>query len=169
MIRHGIMFVIGGAVLVAASAALGTAVVRGIRRQRRTLARGLTAEARCLETYVTHDGDHSSSTRHVILGFRTQDGSEIRIEDTSRVPRVVGDVAQVRYLPDRPHRAIVIGSSPMIFGWTLLTIFCLLLACGSALSFMKGYGVFDPTHPTDPSTVFPNPDDPFPTFPWPTY
>lgn len=168
MIEHGVVFVIVGVVLVAASAALGTAVVRGIRLQRRILAHGLTAEARCLETYVTHDADRTSSTRHVILGFRTQDGADIRIEDTSRVPRVVGDITRVRYLPDRPHRAITAGSSPMIFGWTLLTVFSLLLLCGSALAFMKGLGVFDPTHPTDPSGVFPDSDHPLPVVPWPT-
>ncbi|MFJ1792560.1 hypothetical protein [Kitasatospora griseola] len=58
-----------------------------------------------LDTHLTRDRpDDWLSTvtrRHVVLGFRTADGQDIRVKDTTGVPRVDGDRVTVRYLPSR--------------------------------------------------------------------
>ncbi|MFF4383193.1 DUF3592 domain-containing protein [Kitasatospora sp. NPDC001547] len=140
--------------------AVGLGVVKpvlGIRRARldlRTLAEGLSAEARCLETYTTQERDPSSrrtrTERHVILGFRTRDGAEVRLEDTSGAPRVVGDRVTVRYLPDRPHRAVVVdraraGIAARIAGDVLIGL--LVVACGTVFA-ISGYNTFQDSRRT---------------------
>ncbi|MFJ6384372.1 DUF3592 domain-containing protein [Kitasatospora sp. NPDC092039] len=134
--------------------AVGLGVVKpvlGVRRARldlRTPAEGLSAEARCLETYTTQERDPSSrrtrTERHVILGFRTRDGAEVRLEDTSGARRVVGDHATVRYLPDRPHRAVVVdrgraGIATRIAGDVLIGL--IVVAWGTVFA-ISGYNTF---------------------------
>ncbi|WP_158835622.1 DUF3592 domain-containing protein [Streptomyces sp. NRRL S-350] len=97
-------------------AAAGVAVLVGVvlrtRLRARTLARGLTAWAECLETYVAVETRGAGTERrtfterHVILGFRTPDGLDVRFRDRSGVPRVVGDRVRVRYLPERPQGTV---------------------------------------------------------------
>ncbi len=105
----GTVFGLVGSVFAVAGVGMAVALVRRLAGRRRALAHGLPAEARCLETYTTRNGD-GPSHRHTILGFRTQDGREVRIDDTTSRTVVVGDVVTVRYLPERPERAAVVGS-----------------------------------------------------------
>lgn len=110
----GYVFGFIGLLVICGGLSLPVAAARKARLRARVLAVGLAAEARCLETYVTQErvsGSDSSdrrtrTVRHVIIGFRTEDGRDVRFEDTSGAPRVVGDHVPVRYLPDQPHRAV---------------------------------------------------------------
>ncbi|MFD7901781.1 DUF3592 domain-containing protein [Kitasatospora sp. NPDC059747] len=92
--------------------------VARIRLRARILAHGLVTDATCLDTYVTV-GTHGtgedrrpSGERHVIIGFRPEDGRDVRFRDTSGVPFVKGDRMQVRYLPHRPQRALTADRHP---------------------------------------------------------
>ncbi|WP_327287996.1 DUF3592 domain-containing protein [Streptomyces sp. NBC_01198] len=147
----GVVFGMIGLLFACAGAAFGLTLVRRTRWRRRALAQGLTAEARCLETYVARDHSAisaggfstSSATRHVILGFRTRDGRDIRIEETSRVPRVVGDFVEVRYLTEHPERATVAGASPsgVSLGLVVGLAFCAVFTCVGLLFAATGFGI----------------------------
>ncbi|MFF3324251.1 DUF3592 domain-containing protein [Streptomyces sp. NPDC002889] len=126
-------------------------MVRKASEHRRTLREGLVAEARCLETFVVHHrsaegGGHSQ--RRLILGFRTSEGRDVRAEIASDVSYVVGDIVPVRYLPERPERAVPAETSPglgvgsYLAGGVLVLFTCVGLffaATGFGLSaFMDG-------------------------------
>ncbi|MFF3691231.1 DUF3592 domain-containing protein [Streptomyces sp. NPDC002187] len=107
--------------------------VRRVLEYRRTLREGLVAEARCLETFVVHNRSsegHGHSQRRLILGFRTPDGRDVRAEVTSEVPYVVGDIVPVRYLPQRPERAVPatassgLGIGPYLVGGVVTVFIC---------------------------------------------
>ncbi|MFD9222990.1 DUF3592 domain-containing protein [Streptomyces sp. NPDC060064] len=90
---------------------------------KRTLREGLVAEARCLETFMVHrssDG-HGHSERRQILGFRTSDGRDVRAQVASEQLYVVGDIVPVRYLPQRPERAVPAASPPVLGAMSYLT------------------------------------------------
>ena len=105
----GGFFSLIGFVFAFIGAGLAFALVRGAVIRRRVLTEGIPAEARCLDTYVTRDAE-GGSRRKVILGFSTRDGQQIRFEESPRSVLVTGDVVPIRYLPDRPQRAAVVGS-----------------------------------------------------------
>ncbi|MFD8595479.1 DUF3592 domain-containing protein [Kitasatospora sp. NPDC059646] len=110
----GIVFALVGLLV----AALGTTpivlLLRWNSRRNRVRTTGLLAEAEVLEAHVTHHHHHEDrahsvtvgSRRHVVLGFRTADGEDVRVGDPSGVPRVVGDRVTVRYLPENPGGAL---------------------------------------------------------------
>lgn len=118
-------------------AAMGIAVLiytaRKVVERRRILRDGLVAEARCLETFVVHHSSqgHGQSQRRLILGFQTPDGRDVRAEVVSDVPHVIGDIVPVRYLPQRPERALPagaasgIGSGPILIGGVMLLFTCM--------------------------------------------
>ncbi|MEU0397529.1 DUF3592 domain-containing protein [Streptomyces sp. NPDC006208] len=118
-------------------AAMGIAVliytVRNVLERRRILQEGLVAEARCLETFVVHHSSqgHGQSQRRLILGFRAPDGRDVRAEVVSEVPHVIGDIVPVRYLPQRPERAVPvgaasgIGSGPILIGGVMVLFTCI--------------------------------------------
>ncbi|MFI5527253.1 DUF3592 domain-containing protein [Kitasatospora sp. NPDC051853] len=142
----GTVFGVVGLLVAGIGVFLGVTLVRRMRTRSRVLAGGLLAEAVCLETYMTHSGGHSTphrSARHVILGFRTEDGQEVRIEDTSRVPRVVGDHVTVRYFPDRPQHAAATDAPPagtpvaVVIGLAV----CAIFTCVGVLLATVGFGV----------------------------
>ncbi|MFI2611301.1 DUF3592 domain-containing protein [Kitasatospora sp. NPDC018619] len=148
----GVLFCVFG--LLAVGLGVGGSVL-GVRRARlaaRTLTEGLPAEARCLDAYVTHErvgsdayGRRTRARRHVVLGFRTREGDEIRLTDTSGAPRVVGDRVAVRYLPDQPHRAVVAdrGRAGAAAGAGAKVVVGLIaIACGAGL-LIAGYGSLD--------------------------
>ncbi|MFD8081885.1 DUF3592 domain-containing protein [Kitasatospora sp. NPDC059722] len=115
----GVFFVIVGLVLAGAGLASAIGVAGGANRRARILQDGVPAEGQCLETFVTVErrvgsdlSDPGRHVRHTIIGFRTADGRDIRIEETSGVPRVVGDHVPVRYLPLEPHVAMAVDRSP---------------------------------------------------------
>ncbi|MEV7414875.1 DUF3592 domain-containing protein [Streptomyces sp. NPDC089919] len=163
----GAVFGLVGLLFAAGGATMAVVQVRRVRAIGHTRAHGLTAEARCLETYVTQYRDsegHRRTRRHVILGFRTRDGQDVRVEDQSGVPRVVGDFVPVHYLPDRPQQAVAAG--PVAPGVQLATwfgvAFCTVFACLGLFFAGIGFGIGsldlgpspDPAAPTD---FFPEP------------
>ncbi|MEU2495024.1 DUF3592 domain-containing protein [Streptomyces sp. NPDC007883] len=118
-------------------AAMGIAVLiytaRKVSERRRILREGLVAEASCLETFVVHHSSqgHGQSQRRLILGFQTPDGRDVRAEVVSDVPHVIGDIVPVRYLPQRPERALPagaasgIGSGPILIGAVMVFFTCI--------------------------------------------
>jgi hypothetical protein len=165
----GVVFGIVGLLFACAGVAFGLTLARRARWRGRALAHGLTAEARCLETYVARDhsmasaGGYgtSSATRHVILGFRTREGRDIRIEDTSGVPRAVGDFVEVRYLPEHPERATVAGATPagVSLGLAVGLAFCAAFTCIGLLFAATGFGIgyFGLSTSSGSSSGFPDP------------
>jgi hypothetical protein len=156
----GVVFGIVGLVFAGIGMALGIALVRRTLSRNRALAHGLTAEAQCLDVYVTRRVD-GPGNRHAILGFRTVDGQDIRIEDNSGRPRVVGDFVQVRYLPHRPQDATVTGGSAagsalgLVVGLAVSVMFV-----GVGLAFaLGGFGMgwFGLSTSTAPSIIVPGP------------
>ncbi|MER5636647.1 DUF3592 domain-containing protein [Kitasatospora sp. NPDC002227] len=144
----GAVFGVVGLALAAGGLALAAFLLYRVVLRRRTLEAGLTAEAECLETYVTseaaYDEDRDRYTRtmrHVILGFRTEDGRDVRIRDRSGAPRVVGDFVTVRYLPERPQDAAVAGRPTGIFavGVGLGLFFCLVTVGVGVLFAVFGF------------------------------
>ncbi|MFE6050458.1 DUF3592 domain-containing protein [Kitasatospora sp. NPDC056446] len=114
----GVVQSVFGAGGVVAGAAALVAVVLRVRLRARILAQGVTARARCLETYLTVETRgagterRTSTERHVIMGFTTPDGRDVRFRDRSGVPRVTGDLVRVRYLPERPRRVVFADGHP---------------------------------------------------------
>ncbi|MCT9088775.1 DUF3592 domain-containing protein [Streptomyces sp. ASQP_92] len=108
--------------------------VRTVSTYKRTLREGLRAEARCLETYVTrhhHSDGYTHSRRHLVVGFRTADGYDVRAKVSSRRPFVAGDNIPVRYLPQHPDRAVTdeaptgVGVVSCLFGGVMVALTCL--------------------------------------------
>ncbi|MFJ9457770.1 DUF3592 domain-containing protein [Kitasatospora sp. NPDC101447] len=114
----GVVWSVLGVVGSAAGVAALAAVVLRVRLRARILAQGLTAQARCLETFLTTETwgtgseRHTSTERHVIMGFRTADGRDVRFRDRPGALRVVGDRVPVRYLPERPQRVVTTDRHP---------------------------------------------------------
>ncbi|MFF0297713.1 DUF3592 domain-containing protein [Kitasatospora sp. NPDC004614] len=105
----GLMALVG--LLISGLGASGVVfALRRFRRRDRVRTEGLVAEAEVLDAYLTQDRVADSVTirtsRYVILGFRTADGRDIRLRDTTGIPRIVGDRVTVRYLPAHPQEAI---------------------------------------------------------------
>ncbi|RKT17566.1 uncharacterized protein DUF3592 [Streptomyces sp. 1114.5] len=158
----GYVFGFIGLLVICGGLALPIAAARKARMRERILAVGLAAEARCLETYVTQErvsGSDSSdrrtrAVRHVIIGFRTADGRDIRFEDSSGVPRVVGDHVPVRYLPDMPHRAVTAdrGRSGAKTGFAVAALVGLFFAGVGAAFAVSGFEIASGSHdlPTRP-------------------
>ncbi|MEU3505428.1 DUF3592 domain-containing protein [Streptomyces hundungensis] len=129
--------------------------VRTMSTYRRTLREGLMAQARCLETYVSrhhHSNGFTHSQRHLIVGFRTADGYDVRARVSSRRPFVAGDLVPVRYLPQRPDRAIAdeapagVGVVSCLFGGVMVVITCLGLffaAMGFGAALFLGASAHD--------------------------
>ncbi|MCB5169710.1 DUF3592 domain-containing protein [Streptomyces bambusae] len=143
----GLVFGLVGLLFAAVGVTMAVVLVRRLMLRSRTLARGLTAEARCLDTYVTHhrreEGPGTRSRRHVVLGFRTRDGQDVRVEDLSGVPRVVGDFVQVRYLPEHPQRAVALGPGApgAAVGAVLGVVFSAVFACVGLFFASVGLGL----------------------------
>jgi hypothetical protein len=117
--------------------------------RRRTLAQGLSAEAVCLETYLKQERSEDGptrTTRHAILGFRTHDGRDIRIDRTSGFTGTVGDFVPVRYLPERPDRAIAVGpgSSSGVVGAVIGMVFLAVFTCVGLSFAAVAFGLVGP-------------------------
>ncbi|MFD8481104.1 DUF3592 domain-containing protein [Kitasatospora sp. NPDC059673] len=155
----GLMALIG--LLIAGLGITGIVLVlRRSRRRNRTRTHGLVAEAAVLETYLTQDRVADSLTirtgRHVVLGFRTADGQDIRLKDTTGIPRIAGDRVTVRYLPERPREAIPtdvpgtgqnVGHTIVLVICSFFTLFGLVFAATTI-----GMAVFANQMPTEPPT-----------------
>ncbi|GAA2749896.1 DUF3592 domain-containing protein [Kitasatospora cinereorecta] len=159
--EHTFNAVFGLLGLLFAGAGVGMSVyfAHRLAQRRRALAHGLMAEAVCLETYTTRRRDQDGSTRtvrHAILGFRTFDGRDVRLDRTSRAPHVVGDVVPVRYLPDDPeHAAVVSASQGEPIELVLAAVFGAVFACVGLLFAATGFGIIDPSGmpPDSPSGI----------------
>ncbi|MFK0151835.1 DUF3592 domain-containing protein [Streptomyces sp. NPDC090493] len=138
----GLLFASGGAAIV-------IFYMRLYWFRRTALARGLMAEARCVQTFETEERDSDGDKirkLHMILAFRTRDGANVRLERIVSVHATtgvhfVGDVVPVRYLPEHPERATVTapgaGQESCVMGCGV--VIGLLLACaglfGAAVQF----------------------------------
>ncbi|MFC1442588.1 DUF3592 domain-containing protein [Streptacidiphilus sp. N1-10] len=142
----GLAFGFFGLLFALVGIALGVSLVRRAVTQQRALTYGIPAEARCLDTYLTRDSE-GSSTRHVILGFTTREGQAVRFEPMG-APRmmVAGDFVTVRYLPENPEKAAVVGSGGagamvgLVIGLVVSTIFTVAGLAFAAGGF--GFGFF---------------------------
>ncbi|MFJ5836110.1 DUF3592 domain-containing protein [Streptomyces shenzhenensis] len=100
-------------------AVAGYGALRMIGRFRRidaTWSRGLTAEARCLRSYVSTSGGGDTmvhTTLHHVYEFTTREGRAVRFDEPNGPSTVVeGDVVTVHYLPDRPEQATARPPAP---------------------------------------------------------
>jgi hypothetical protein len=100
---------------------------------------GLTAEARCLNTYTTTSGggDGMVSTKlHHVYEFTTREGRPVRFEEQGGPATVVqGDIVTVRYAADRPEKAT---ARPPAHGKLTAGTGCLLAFFGVFVAFMIG-------------------------------
>ncbi|QKW22854.1 DUF3592 domain-containing protein [Kitasatospora sp. NA04385] len=120
-------------------AVLGAGLPGALLRGRRWASEGVTAEARCLETFVSQPhGDDRASQRHAIVEFRTPDGTAHRAKLAART-LVVGDRLTVRYRPRKPENAVhadqSVGTAALVvvclvFGAALLTVAAITLSTG---------------------------------------
>ena len=117
------------------------------RRVRSAWNSGLTAEARCLNTYTTTSGgggDSSVSTSlHHVYEFTTREGRPVRFEESDG-PRtiVTGDIVTVRYPAEHPEWATAKPPRP---GRLLAEQGCLLAFFGvfiaGCIAFMVGFSL----------------------------
>ncbi|MFF4804201.1 DUF3592 domain-containing protein [Streptomyces sp. NPDC001351] len=123
-------------------------LLRRARRIRSAWNSGLTAEARCLNTYTTTSGgggDTSVSTSlHHVYEFTTREGRPVRFEE-SNGPRTVvaGDIVTVRYAAEHPEWATAKPPQP---GRLIAEQGCLLAFFGVfiafCIAFMVGFSLF---------------------------
>jgi len=122
-------------------------LLRRARRIRSAWNSGLTAEARCLNTYTTTSGgggDSSVSTSlHHVYEFTTREGRAVRFEESDG-PRtiVTGDIVTVRYVAEHPEWATAKPPRP---GRLVAEQGCLLAFFGVfiafCIAFMVGFGL----------------------------
>jgi hypothetical protein len=139
-------------------------LVMGLRlaERRRTLREGLLAEGRCLETFMVHrsstDG-RSESSRYQIVGFETADGREVRARMAAGRLSVVGDFVPVRYLPERPERAVPADASPGPAPADGLAVVALVVfTCVGVFFAASGFGAagsVTPDFPDEPGWTVP--------------
>ena len=143
-----------------------TALIGLLRRARRIRSAwnsGLTAEARCLNTYTTTSGgggDSSvSTTLHHVYEFTTREGRAVRFEERNG-PRtiVTGDIVTVRYAAERPEWATAKPRQPgrlvaeqgcLLAFFGVFIAFCIAFMVGFSLMsdvFSFGEGVDDTTN-----------------------
>ncbi|MBK3644906.1 DUF3592 domain-containing protein [Streptomyces sp. MBT33] len=125
------------ALMIAVAVAALIAVLRRARHISGAWNSGLTAEARCLNTYTTTSGgggDSSvSTTLHHVYEFTTREGRAVRFEEHNG-PRtiVTGDIVTVRYTAEHPERATAKPPRP---GRLLAEQGCVLAFFGVFIAF----------------------------------
>ncbi|WP_052441285.1 DUF3592 domain-containing protein [Streptacidiphilus anmyonensis] len=144
----GTVFGLVGLLFAVIGAGSGVAIMRRWVAVRRNLDSGLVAEGVVLDTYLAVHGRESVRTvRRAIIGFRTPDGVEHRIDDASGRPRVVGDHVTVRYLPGTPERGVAADAmsgrsiaAPLV-SLVFLGVFVLIGLLFAAIGFgIAGFG-----------------------------
>jgi hypothetical protein len=145
----GLFFGAFGLLFAAIGIGMLVLMVRKGSENRRILREGLLAEARCLETYVTHHRSAEGagrSQRRLILGFRTSEGQDARAEIASDLPHVVGDIVPVRYLPQHPERVVPAGASPGLgFPTYLAGAVAVVFTCAGLFFAATGFGLVGST------------------------
>ncbi|TDT96064.1 uncharacterized protein DUF3592 [Streptomyces sp. 846.5] len=138
----GLMFGLVGLICALGGIAGGVTLIRRAIVHRRALSYGVPAEARCLDTYVTSNSE-GSNTRHVILGFTTREGRDVRFEPVGMSRTLVaGDFVAVRYLPEKPEKAAVVGSggAGAMVALVLGLVFCLVFTLAGLMFAAGGFG-----------------------------
>jgi len=97
---------------------------------RETFGEGLPAEGRVLDTYVLPGDQGRAGLEHAIVGFRAADGREYRLDTDADRRRPLGARVQLRYLPARPERALLVEAGQ----GTARTVLTLLLLAGLTLA-----------------------------------
>ncbi|MFD8259866.1 DUF3592 domain-containing protein [Streptomyces griseoluteus] len=126
-------------VITAACVLGGVQVIRRALRTSRMWARGLTAEARCLNTYTRTSGGNGTaahSTLHHVYEFTTREGERFRFDEAGGDSTVVaGDHLVVRYLPERPQSATALqpARGRLILGTAVLVAFLAVVGTGCVL------------------------------------
>ncbi|GHF25348.1 hypothetical protein E5082_26010 [Streptomyces griseoluteus] len=116
-------------------------VIRRALRTSRMWAHGLTAVARCLNTYTKTSGGNDtavSSTLHHVYEFTTREGERFRFDEAGGDSTVVaGDHLVVRYLAERPQWAtalqpargrLILGTAVLLAFLAVIILGCLLFA-----------------------------------------
>ncbi|MEU9924480.1 DUF3592 domain-containing protein [Streptomyces griseoluteus] len=123
-------------------------VIRRALRTSRMWAHGLTAEARCLNTYTKTGGGNDTavhSTLHHVYEYTTRDGQKFRFDEAGGDSTVVaGDHVGVRYLAERPQWATALqpARGRLIFGTGVLVAFLGVLAVGCVLFAVSAHSAF---------------------------
>ncbi|MGW4380179.1 DUF3592 domain-containing protein [Kitasatospora sp. NPDC004531] len=106
----GVLFAAVGLLFAAMGIGVVVLILRRAVRRSRIRSRGVLVEAEVMGTSLAKDRDEAGRgtriQRAAVLVFRTEDGQEVRVRDTSGVPRVAGDRVAVRYRPGHPREAI---------------------------------------------------------------
>ncbi|MFJ6846174.1 DUF3592 domain-containing protein [Streptomyces griseoluteus] len=114
-------------------------VIRRALRTSRMWAHGLTAEGRCLNTYMKTSGGNDAavrSTLHHVYEFTTREGERFRFDEVGGDSTVVaGDHVVVRYLAERPQWATALrpAKGRLILGTGVLVVFMGAIAVGCVL------------------------------------
>ncbi|MFI8346673.1 DUF3592 domain-containing protein [Streptomyces sp. NPDC085596] len=116
-------------------------VIRRALRTSRLWAHGLTAEGRCLNTYMKTSGGNDAavrSTLHHVYEFTTREGQSFRFDEVGGDSTVVaGDHVVVRYLAERPQWAtalepsrgrLILGTGGLIVFLGVMVVGCVLFA-----------------------------------------
>ncbi|MEV8044948.1 DUF3592 domain-containing protein [Streptomyces griseoluteus] len=114
-------------------------VIRRALRTSRMWAHGLTAEARCLNTYTRTSGGNDTavhSTLHHVYEFTTREGERFRFDEAGGDSTVVaGDHLVVRYLAERPQWATALqpARGRLILGTAVLLAILAVVGVGAVL------------------------------------
>jgi hypothetical protein len=129
-------YVVPGLMIAGALTALIT-VLRRARHISGAWNSGLTAEARCLNTYTTTSGgggdSSATTTLHHVYEFTTREGRAVRFEEHNGPGTIVtGDIVTVRYTAEHPERATAKPPRP---GRLLAEQGCLIAFFGVFIAF----------------------------------
>lgn len=114
-------------------------VIRRALRTSRAWTHGLTAEGRCLHTYLRASGGHDTTVRgtlHHVYEFTTREGERFRFDEVGGDSTVVaGDHVVVRYPAERPQWATALqpAQGRLILGTGILVAFMGVVAVGCVL------------------------------------
>ncbi|MFF0740317.1 DUF3592 domain-containing protein [Streptomyces sp. NPDC004111] len=119
--------------------------VRRNKEHHRILQEGHTAQAQCQEvSYVHHTSStgQSHSERRQVVAFWTGDGRPVRTKVATRIPCAPGEIVPVRYLPERPDRAVSARDAPAgsVLNGVLGAMMVLLTCFGLAVTAV-GFGM----------------------------
>lgn len=145
----GAVFGLVGLLFALVGIAMGVTMVRRFAVRRAALTRGVAGWARCLDAYTTRDAD-GDRRRRVIMGF-TFEGREIRFEGNPGRLVVAGDLVEIRYLPEKPEQAVLLGNGASgVGGLVFLLLFCgvftalgLFFGLGGLGVSLFGFGTFN--------------------------
>ncbi|MGW8779764.1 hypothetical protein ACWGNM_17120 [Streptomyces sp. NPDC055796] len=105
---------------------------------RKTFNEGLPSDGRVLDAYVLTEGQGRAGIQHAIVGCRTADGREYRLDiDTDR-RRPLGAQVRLRYLPSSPERAVLVEAGRGTVRTVLTLLFLVVLGLVGVLLTVLG-------------------------------